>query len=171
MGTQPPRREDASAQLVLWVDFLARLREQPTHGALLWVDLDATKHANAILGVETVDRLLEELAAILNSAMPPGSIVSRYAGGSFVAHVLDATRAPALSEFLRSIVETCWTRERSQLRERARMVLEPLPANVLTISVGVARYDGNAIGTLRQAKVMCKGAKRAGSNRVATSDD
>jgi GGDEF domain-containing protein len=42
---------------------------------------------------------------------------------------------------------------------------------VLTVSIGVARYDGTAIGTLREAEVMCNAAKRAGRNRVATNDD
>lgn len=171
MGTRLPRRAHASTGSARRATFLERLKEQPPRGALLWVDLDATQPANTVLGVQTVDRLIAELAAVLNSAMPPGSLVSRHAGDVFVAYVPDASRATAVAEFLRSIVETCWTRERSQLRERANLVSEPLPANVLTTSVGVARYDGNAIGTLREAEVMCNTVKRAGRNRVATSDD
>lgn len=148
--------------------FVEHLRQQPVRGALIWVDLDGASLAERVLLPDTVERILAELVALLRSVLPANSLVGRCGCDEFAAHVTDQDRAPAIAEFARSIVHTSWRRERAQLREA---VLEEAPVNVLTLSVGVAHYEGDAVDTMRAAQARCNVAKRAGGNRVVARDD
>lgn len=67
--------------------------------AIFWLDLDRFKEVNDLLGHQTGDRVLMEIAARLTSVMPATAIVSRFGGDEFtmVCEVADRREAERLA--------------------------------------------------------------------------
>jgi GGDEF domain-containing protein len=168
VNANPPLRANQGTALLVGPAFVEHLRQQPVRGALIWVDLDGATLADRVLLPDTVERILAELVALLRSVLPADALVGRCGCDEFAAHVTDRERAPAIAEFARSIVQASWRRERAQLREA---VLEEAPVNVLTLSVGVAHHEGEAVETMREAQARCNVATRMGGNRVVAHRD
>ncbi|WP_435417251.1 EAL domain-containing protein [Parerythrobacter aurantius] len=70
--------------------------------AMLWIDLDRFKEVNDLLGHQTGDRVLMEMAARLNAVSPEGSIVARFGGDEFtiVCQVEDRRTAERIASEL-----------------------------------------------------------------------
>jgi GGDEF domain-containing protein len=168
VDANPPLRTNQGTALLLGPAFVEHLRQQPVRGALIWVDLDGATLAGRVLLPDALERILAELVALLRSVLPADSLVGRCGCDEFAAHVTDQERAPAIAEFARSIVQTSWRRERAQLQEA---LLDEVPVNLLTLSIGVAHHEGDADATMREAQARCNVATRTGGNRVVARRD
>jgi diguanylate cyclase (GGDEF)-like protein len=131
---------------------------------LMFVDVDHFKVINDTLGHDAGDRLLEEVARRLSTALRPSDAVCRF-GGDEYAIVFDA---PSRQEDARHIAERVIDAIRAPIRIDEREIY-------LTASAGIALCPGNAAETqslLRQADTAMYHAKESGRNtyRFFTDD-
>ncbi|WP_027896295.1 diguanylate cyclase [Zestomonas thermotolerans] len=142
---------------------LAHAREHGQSFALLAIDIDHFKRINDQHGHEAGDMILQQLAALLSNHSRGGDYLFRLGGEEFLllAVSVDRRAAQQMAENLRSKVE----------RESFR-----LPGNQpfrLTVSVGVAVYDGHPDyqKLLRGADGALYIAKNGGRNRVVMAGE
>lgn len=143
------------------------IAQWPASGAVLFIDVDGLALANHRLGHLVGDNLLVEMSQHLKDIVPRGGILGRCGGDEFVVYVRDAAQAPSVANQMRAKVESLFAGARAQILDK-----EPGAArrSFLTVSIGVARHDGNLMGTLRAAEVACQRAKHDGGNRVAMGE-
>jgi len=121
------------------------------------LDLDGFKQINDVFSYAHGDKVLQELAGILQRACRRGDAVVRLGGDEFVLVLREASPGDA-----RTILERVRT-------EIAVNVWEGLPANrQLTASVGVSVGHGSsdAARVLASANEALQGAKRSGRDRI-----
>jgi len=127
------------------------------------LDLDRFKLINDSFGHLVGDRVLAEVAAVLRKATRQGDIIGRYGGEEFVAF-LPGADLPAVSQFAERVRAAV---------ERARITLDDNLSVPMTISGGVACIPSCADSlneALRVADDRLYAAKRAGRNRIASTD-
>lgn len=125
--------------------------------SLLLVDVDHFKRWNDRLGHAGGDSVLRRLADVLNRSCREIDLLARYGGEEFalLATETDLAGAIALAEKLRQAVEA------SELVEGAT---EPI-----TVSIGVASYQGDQDTLFARADEALYTAKDAGRNRVVAA--
>ncbi|MEJ2593030.1 MAG: diguanylate cyclase [Candidatus Thiodiazotropha sp.] len=130
---------------------------------LLWIDVDHFKSVNDRFGHQVGDKVLRELAQLLQSGIRSMDYAARY-GGEELAIILpemDEPKAREMAERLREVVENY------------RMVIDGSHEVRVTISVGVATFPvhGKTMEALFKAadRAMYK-AKQEGRNRVCTAE-
>lgn len=138
----------------------------PPGVAIALVDLDLFKDVNDTFGHLVGDRVLREVADLLQQGLPPEAFCARYGGEEFALVIpdVDAARAVRIADTARiRVARHPWRRIR--------------PGLSVTISVGLA-HESRAepdIGAeperqLRSADALLYMAKRAGRNKVAYQD-
>ena len=122
---------------------LARCERSGGHFAVVMMDLDNFKLFNDTYGHASGDRVLQEVAAILNKSVRRGDFVGRYGGDEFLALLPDTDSRNALKTIDRvkqTLDEFAWSPDgRSELP--------------LCMSCGIATYpfDGRHVGELLAA--------------------
>ena len=127
-----------------------------TKVALMLVDLDRFKAINDVLGHETGDQLLIEVARRLESNLRSTDTVSRQGGDEFLLLLTNVSEPDAIATFTSDLMEH---------------LAEPFPIGdqelTISVSIGVAIYpeDGADFGTLlKKADMAMYRAKDAGRN-------
>lgn len=143
--------------------FVALLEEvmvrEPT-GCLMFIDVDDFKQVNDSWGHEAGDRILIEVAAVLQSAVRSTDAVGRLGGDEF-AVLIDGADTVRCAAVARQIIEKIKRLE----------VEEHTPAHI-GASVGVAQWPADAVdvdGLIRVADHAMYRAKRLGKHRVCTA--
>lgn len=134
------------------------LAERSGEFSIIMIDVDFFKKINDQYGHHTGDRVLQVLAAEINSRIRKVDMLFRMGGEEFVILLPQQPQAGAaiLAEALRSHIE--------QLRQ------DGLPA--FTVSIGVTCYQpgDNDVTLLQRADKALYRAKKAGRNQVQQSD-
>lgn len=124
--------------------------------SVIFVDVDHFKSVNDTLGHATGDKVLIELARLMQHEMYSGELVGRYGGEEFVILCPDSDMSAAFSraERLRNAV--------------MRLSIPELKGRQLTVSQGVAQYvHGDTTETiLQRADVALFQAKHRGRNQT-----
>jgi diguanylate cyclase (GGDEF)-like protein len=128
--------------------------------AVFLFDIDHFKNYNDTNGHLAGDRLLQELARLVNDSVRKGDVFGRFGGEEFllIQPETDATAALASAEKLRTLVAS-----------HAFAFAEKQPLGCLSISGGVAEYPRHGVdaaGILLAADEALYRAKRGGRNRV-----
>lgn len=141
---------------------IALAQRQGSAFALVRLDIDAFAALREVLGHDGVDLLLAALAAALLDAVRAGDFVFRLGDEQFAVLLVEtsADALPAVADALRRRVEAL------RLRTAAGM------AAAVTVSVGVALYDGHPDyqRLLERAERALATAVAAGPNRVVLAD-
>jgi diguanylate cyclase len=137
----------------------------PLAGAsLLLIDIDEFKKINDTYGHLIGDQVLRAVAQILRARIKGADIASRLGGDEFAILLPDTgiAGAMALAEQIRNTV----LQRRLRLTDRNRYVEN------LTMSIGVACAGNEAAleSLLQRADLALYAAKRAGRNRVSSTD-
>ena len=142
---------------------LARAERYGRPLTLLWIDVDHFKSINDRFGHQVGDKVLRELAQLLQSGIRSMDYAARY-GGEELAIILpevDQPKAREMAERLREVVENY------------RMVIDGSHEARVTISVGIAAFPihGKTPQALFKAadRAMYK-AKQQGRNQVCTAE-
>ena len=136
-----------------------RARRDPAlSAALLYLDLDNFKYVNDTLGHAAGDRLLLEIAGILNKRLRKTDLLARFGGDEFTVLLYNASHdiATRTAEALRRRLADYAFREGSETVD-------------IGCSIGVTLVNAetkSAEETLSQADLACHLAKRGGRNRV-----
>jgi diguanylate cyclase (GGDEF)-like protein len=143
------------------IDSAWRTTRQPT---VLFIDVDRFKNINDSLGHFIGDDVLTEIAARLQSSVPPLATVARIAGDEFV--VLDPTTESLTQSVLLA----------EQILDSLRSPITTGDGDMfVTASIGVAYAPKNialsATDLLRHADTAMYRAKDAGRNCIALFDD
>ncbi len=152
---------------------MAHAQRQSTLMAVLFLDLDDFKNINDALGHEYGDRLLQEMAMRLTSALRREDWVARQVGR--VERREDLVARQGGDEFTILLQNLTSIDEASDIAERLLAVIsQPLPirdrTTYMTASIGISVYpfdDTNGDGLLRNADVAMYKAKAAGGGRFA----
>lgn len=126
------------------------------HLALLCIDIDHFKNVNDSLGHGFGDRLLQLVALQLDSALGPGTTLSRSGGDEFVVLLENCKGSSEAATVASALLEAC----------RGSHLIEGQELSV-TLSIGIALYpeDGEDIQTLRRnADAAMYHAKSSGRN-------
>ena len=138
-------------------------------GAVLHVDIDQLRFANAVLGHVEADALLKAMARLVELVCD-GELVARITGARFAVFVRDAGHARTLATAVCAVFAQSFEVERAQIRAGAAAagVIDPV-GPVLTVSIGLARVADHAgpEEALEAAKGLAGDAVTAGRNRVA----
>ncbi len=114
-----------------------KLARRSAHGiTLVYVDIDRFKTINDSLGHHVGDRALRKVAEILRVTFRRSDLIARLGGDDFAVLALEAT-----GEDAKALVD----RLRRQVSDSNETSKEPYQ---LSISVGMARYDGDGRATL-----------------------
>lgn len=135
-------------------------KQLPTHKAfgLLLIDVDFFKKINDVYGHLVGDKVLRQVAEILNEMRHPNDLVSRWGGEEFMIYLAEKAKTDvyARAEMIRQAIEKmCIKYEEKSLS--------------VTISIGVAFYpaDGMELDELTsKADEALYQAKHSGRNRV-----
>jgi len=130
--------------------------------SMLLIDIDDFKQLNDRFGHAAGDELLMRLAPILNAAIRETDLAARYGGEEFVilAPNTDLSGAYRLAEKVRtSIAESSFILDDS---------LRPLR---VTVSIGVAQFQGNRKRFFQKTDEALYRAKAAGKNCVKIDED
>jgi len=124
--------------------------------AVLFIDLDRFKNINDTLGHDAGDRLLQEMARRLKSALRSGDLVARLGGDEFVILLEEITELGQVSQVARQIL-TALVKE------------YPLEGQLIhiTASIGISLYpdDGrDEFSLMKHADVAMYRAKEGGKN-------
>ncbi len=134
---------------------------QPAPGISVFLfDIDHFKNYNDTNGHLAGDRLLQELARLVNESVRKGDMFGRFGGEEFllIQPDTDAPAALTVAEKLRTLVAS-----------HAFAFAEKQPLGCLSISGGVAEYPRHGVdaaGILLAADEALYRAKRSGRNRV-----
>jgi diguanylate cyclase (GGDEF)-like protein len=128
-------------------------------------DIDNFKTYNDTNGHLAGDKLLQELAAIVNDSVRKDDIFGRFGGEEFLLVLphTNAAQAAAAAEKIRNLLAT-----------HAFPFREKQPLGLVSVSGGVAAYPQHgldAAGLLHAADEALYEAKRAGRNKVFTARD
>jgi diguanylate cyclase (GGDEF)-like protein len=128
--------------------------------ALALVDIDDFKRLNDQLGHAAGDAVLRRVADVMSAQLRDHDFLSRYGGEEFalLAPQTDLAGAVALAEKLRLAIA------RADLA-----VVGPAGRPTITVSVGVALYDGSPSSTFDAADRALYDAKAAGKDCVAAA--
>jgi diguanylate cyclase (GGDEF)-like protein len=153
-----------------WLHGPAVEHRGPPGMAIALVDLDLFKEVNDTFGHLVGDRVLREVADLLQQGLPPEAFCARYGGEEFalVLPDVDAARAVRVADTARiRVARHPWARIQ--------------PGLSVTISVGLAhesraepsraRETAEPERQLRRADALLYTAKRAGRNKVAYHDN
>lgn len=141
---------------------LARAGRERRRVSLLLLDIDFFKACNDTYGHAIGDRVLVDLAAIIESGVRAGDFVARYGGEEFVVLLTgNATQREAyqVALKLKSKVETS--------------SLSSIPAGEITVSIGVATARADRVdreGLFALADAALYEAKKQGRNRVCLAE-
>ncbi len=135
----------------------ARRYGQPL--SLVMVDVDHFKLYNDTHGHPAGDRVLEGIAELFRRRLRSVDIAARYGGEEF-GLILPATPLEAATRVAEQLV--------AAVREAALVGEESQPNGKVTISAGVARWDGNEAATelLQRADAAMYRAKQFGRDRA-----
>ena len=127
--------------------------------AFLMLDIDDFKTLNDTLGHTAGDECIKGVADKISDAVRDGDIVSRHGGEEFLVVLTDATASDAfeVAERMRRSVESSLFK-----------CLENAPTNRVTISIGLALWDGEQTPQMliNRADEALYQAKRSGKNQT-----
>lgn len=137
-----------------------RVRRNKTQCALLYIDLDNFKYVNDTLGHAAGDKLLTEVAGVLNKRARKSDLIARLGGDEFAILLYDIvdTQADAVAESFRVALANYKFTYKGERVD-------------IGCSIGVAALDSGvqtAAQVLSHADMACHFAKRGGRNRVYT---
>jgi diguanylate cyclase (GGDEF)-like protein/PAS domain S-box-containing protein len=135
---------------------IATSQRQGMNTALMLVDLDRFKNINDIVGHETGDQLLKQVAARLRTCLRDGDVLARLGGDEFVILMQDASSIDAVSAVANKILEAT-----------ARPLVIDEQEFLITASIGISTspHDGTDLKTLlRNSDVAMYRAKESGKN-------
>jgi len=143
----------------------ARAESQGLPFCVLMMDIDHFKMVNDSYGHLVGNRVLQDLGAIIKTALRAGDVASRFGGEEFAAFLLEADYAQALvaAERVRRAVEK---HPFSGVHLGTTKPTEPLR---ITISIGVASFPDDAkdpIELIELADSALYRAKGGGRNRI-----
>ena len=126
----------------------------------MMIDFDNFKHFNDSYGHQTGDKLLQEVAAIIKTSLRRSDMVFRYGGDEFAALVpgCNINKAGQIAKIF--VTEISKTQFKSSDEESLDGV---------TVSCGVANYEGNLEDFMAAADNSLFAAKDAGRNCVVIS--
>jgi diguanylate cyclase (GGDEF)-like protein len=152
---------------VLLVDHLtlalAQLARDPSHLAVLFLDLDNFKLINDSRGHSVGDEVLRHVAGVIDAALRPGDTVARFGGDEFVV----------LCPELDSDEDALVIAERLALALGAPLTIGGIEHR-MTTSIGVAVVGGagrTAEDLFAEADAAMYEAKERGRNRIELFDD
>ncbi|MEF8769458.1 sensor domain-containing diguanylate cyclase [Candidatus Accumulibacter contiguus] len=148
------------AYSILQERMLASWRRTPKPISVLLIDIDHFKSVNDRYGHLFGDRILAAVARLLREVSRNSDIAVRWGGEEFLLVLADCGQENAL-------------RIAENLRERiARSPLGPPEAMLVTVSVGVAEFDGAQTfdRTIACADEALYAAKKAGRNRICSAE-
>ncbi len=124
--------------------------------SVIFVDVDHFKSINDNYGHSVGDKVLVDLARLMQKEMYSGEVVARYGGEEFVILCPDAD------------LETAFTRAERLRISVSKMKLAEMPGRGLTASLGVSRYEeGDSVDSLlRRADQALYLSKHGGRNRT-----
>lgn len=128
---------------------------------LILLDIDDFKLLNDTYGHAAGDEVLSSLASIMNDSAREADLIARYGGEEFVVLMsnTDLPGAVHLAEKIRMAVET------------TRLIIgDSMKPIEITISLGVALFDGNRRKFFSEADRALYRAKAAGKNCVVIAD-
>ncbi|HEX8142252.1 MAG TPA: GGDEF domain-containing protein [Pyrinomonadaceae bacterium] len=143
----------------------ARAEHESRPFCVLMMDVDHFKEVNDTYGHLAGNETLEELGAVITSALRAGDVAARFGGEEFAAFLLDADYAQAMiaAERVRAGVEQhafpATRRGSTELERKHHM----------TISIGIASFPSDArdpVELVELADSALYRAKRSGRNRV-----
>ncbi|GAB4509859.1 MAG: EAL domain-containing protein [Sulfuricaulis sp.] len=126
--------------------------------SLLYLDLDNFKYVNDTLGHAAGDRLIIEVASILNKRARKSDIIARFGGDEFTVLLFDTT--PILST---QVAESFRTRLADYIFKHSG---EQIDIGCSIGVTGISPGTASATEVLSQADLACHLAKRGGRNRV-----
>ncbi len=137
-------------------------------GAILYVDIDQLRFANAVMGHARTDALLKSMARLIE-VVCNGEMVARVSGVQFAVFVREAADARSLAAALCTAFQRAYQAERAEVLAGAQAagVIQP-KGPVLTVSIGlatVADYAGTK-EALETATGLAHAAVVAGRDRV-----
>jgi diguanylate cyclase (GGDEF)-like protein/PAS domain S-box-containing protein len=135
---------------------IATSQRQGMNTALMLVDLDRFKNINDIVGHETGDQLLKQVAARLRTCLRDGDVLARLGGDEFVILMQDASSIDAVSAVANKILEAT-----------SRPLVIDEQEFLITASIGISTspHDGTDLKTLlRNSDVAMYRAKESGKN-------
>ncbi|HYY59746.1 MAG TPA: GGDEF domain-containing protein [Pyrinomonadaceae bacterium] len=143
----------------------ARAEAESRPFCVLMMDVDHFKEVNDTYGHLAGNETLEELGAVITSALRAGDVAARFGGEEFAAFLLDADYAQALiaAERVRLAVE------QHAFPAVRRGSAEPERKHHMTISIGIASFPADArdpVELVELADSALYRAKRSGRNRV-----
>ncbi|MFH1406919.1 MAG: diguanylate cyclase [Candidatus Omnitrophota bacterium] len=144
----------------LLTEKLNEAKEQNGTVSLIMLDIDNFKHYNDTLGHLVGDSVLRGLAKILKKNIGQNNFLCRYGGEEFVIILPDTDKntAYAFAEKTRQAIEkSLFPHEEIQ------------PAKIITISLGIAAFPGDASNKddlIAKADVALYEAKRTGKNKT-----
>jgi diguanylate cyclase (GGDEF)-like protein len=125
--------------------------------SLIMIDFDDFKQQNDTYGHQTGDKLLREMAKLIRTSVRQSDVVFRYGGDEFAVLVLgcEITKAELVAKNLVKRVS-----------DHQFENLEGQPIEGITISCGVACYEGNMEAFVGEADRCLLAAKNAGKGLV-----
>jgi diguanylate cyclase (GGDEF)-like protein len=130
--------------------------------AMLLIDIDDFKRLNDRLGHAAGDEMLVRVARLLNDCIRESDLAARYGGEEFVVLAPDTRLDGAvyLAEKIRTAIA-----ESSFILDDSKQLTKT------TVSIGVARYEGNRKTFFQNADQALYRAKAAGKNCVVADGD
>jgi len=129
--------------------------------ALMLIDIDDFKKLNDRYGHAAGDQILANLARLLTENVRETDVLARYGGEEFVvlSPSTDLDGATVLAEKIRLTLE------------QSKFTIDELPVPLmLSVSIGVSQYAGNAKRFFRVADAALYRAKDQGKNCVVSAD-
>lgn len=138
-------------------ELVGSAQADPKPLTLLLIDIDHFKQVNDDFGHPVGDRVLKQVAQLLQSQVREGDLLARYGGEEFALALPQTPLQSALA-----------------LAERIRRTVadQPIEPRRVTVSIGVAALTAetaSAAALLLQADQALYGAKRAGRNRCVSA--
>jgi diguanylate cyclase (GGDEF)-like protein len=128
--------------------------------SLMMIDFDDFKKYNDLYGHQTGDKLLKEVAAIITDSLRRSDMVFRYGGDEFSVLVPGCNLAKA-EQIAKKIV--------AKVSESQFTSTEGETLDGVTISCGVANYEGRLEEFMKAADKCLIAAKEAGKDCVVIS--